>query len=211
MIGPIIGVFISVSRPEIGWLIRPGLNILVEAVSFGIGSNKMLAKIATNLAKPNGFLQIPFGKEKEFLGPLPVEAIPGVGDHTKEVLHAMGIFRIHHLADAGTDVLEKKFGKWGIDLWQKSQGLHEGKVASYHEAKSVSTEHTFDENVSDTKFLLQTLVSQTEKVCYELRKDGKVAGCVAVKIRYPDFETTSRQQSIDWRVKNSSQCYLLLV
>ncbi len=167
-------------------------------ISFGLASNKLLAKIATNKAKPNGYLQIPFGREKEFLAPLPASEIPGVGDQTKLVLQAMGIFTINDIFLAGENQLEERLGKWGIDLWQKSQGIHHGVVSSYHEAKSISSENTFEENKTDLAFLRAELVRLTEKICYELRHDEKVAGCVAVKIRYPDFETSSRQASIPY-------------
>ena len=89
-------------------------------------------------------------------------------------------------------------GKWGIDLWYKSQGIHLSEVSAYHEAKSVSSENTFDENKKELIFLKSELVRLTEKIAYELRQDGKVAGCVAVKIRYPDFETTSRQTTMPY-------------
>lgn len=167
-------------------------------ISFGLASNKLMAKIATNKAKPNGYLQIPFGREKDFLAPLPASEIPGVGDQTKLVLQHMGIFTINDIFLAGEQVLEERLGKWGIDLWQKSQGIHHGIVSSYHEAKSISSENTFEENKTDLNFLKAELVRLTEKICYELRHDGKVAGCVAVKIRYPDFETSSRQTSIPY-------------
>ncbi len=183
------------------WTIDLRMEIMIDTglpISFGLSVNKMMAKMATNLAKPNGFLQIPPGKEKEFLAPLPVESIPGVGEHTKELLHASGIFKIRDIYNKGKDTLEEKLGKWGPDLWLKSQGIHLGEVSSYHESKSISTEHTFDENVTDVNFLLQTLTGQTEKVCYQLRREAFVTGCVAVKIRYADFETTSRQQTIDF-------------
>ena len=167
-------------------------------ISFGLASNKLLAKIATNKAKPNGYLQIPSGKEKEFLAPLPASEIPGVGDQTKLVLQSMGIFTINDIFLAGEQVLEERLGKWGIDLWQKSQGVHHGVVSPFHEAKSISSENTFEENKTDLNFLKAELVRLTEKICYELRHDGKVAGCVAVKIRYPDFETSSRQTTIPY-------------
>ncbi len=167
-------------------------------ISFGLASNKMMAKMATNQAKPNGFLQIPFGKEKDFLAPLPVADIPGVGEQTNLILRAMGIEKIRQIEEAGPEIMENKFGKWGIDLWHKSQGIHLREVTPYHEAKSISSENTFEENKTDNSFLKKELVRLTEKICFELRQDGKVAGCVAVKIRYPDFETTSRQTTISY-------------
>ena len=167
-------------------------------ISFGLASNKMMAKMATNQAKPNGFLQIPFGKEKDFLAPLPVADIPGVGEQTNLILRAMGIEKIRQIEEAGPEIMENKFGKWGIDLWHKSQGIHLREVTPYHEAKSISSENTFEENKTDNSFLRKELVRLTEKICFELRQDEKVAGCVAVKIRYPDFETTSRQTTIPY-------------
>ncbi len=167
-------------------------------ISFGLSCNKMMAKIATGEAKPNGYLQVPFGREREFLAPLPANKIPGVGDHTYEVLKSMGIYTIHDISLKSPGELEERLGKWGLDLWQKSFGTHNGEVTPYHESKSVSSENTFDENISDTDKLMKELVRLTEKVAYELRKDDKVTGCIAVKIRYPDFETVSRQATIDY-------------
>ena len=181
------------------WTIELRQQIMDETqlpISFGMGSNKMIAKMATNEAKPNGYLQVPFGKEKEFLAPLQVNKIPGVGDHTYEVLKAMGICTINDVSLKTKEELEERLGKWGIDLWQKSYGLHYGEVTQYHEAKSVSSENTFDENKTDHDFLMGELVRLSEKIAFELREDGKVAGCIAVKIRYPDFETTSRQTTV---------------
>lgn len=167
-------------------------------ISFGLASNKMMAKIATDEAKPNGYLQIPPGREKEFLAPMPVSKIPGVGDQTYEVLKAMGITLIKHIGERSIEELEERLGKWGADLWHKSQGIHHGEVSPYHESKSVSTENTFDENKTDLNFLMSELVRMVERICYELRQDGKVAGCIAVKIRYPDFETTSKQTTVPY-------------
>ena len=183
------------------WTIDLRQEIISETglpISFGLASNKMMAKMATNRAKPNGFLQVPFGKEKEFLAPLPADEIPGVGEHTFQVLKAMGIQTIKQVYDAGMEALEERLGKWGVDLWYKSQGIHHGEVSPYHEAKSISSENTFEENKTDMTFIKQELVRLTEKICFELRRDEKVAGCVAVKIRYPDFETTSRQTTITY-------------
>ncbi len=183
------------------WTIDLRKQIIDETklpISFGLASNKMMAKMATNQAKPNGYLQIPFGKEKEFLAPLPVSDIPGVGEQTNLILRSMGIETIGQIEEAGIDMLEERLGKWGADLWQKSQGIHHREVSPYHEAKSISSENTFEENKTDLVFIKKELVRLTEKICFELRQDEKVAGCVAVKIRYPDFETTSRQTTIPY-------------
>lgn len=166
-------------------------------ISFGLASNKFVAKIATDEAKPNGYLFVQPGMEKDFLAPLPVNKIPGVGKHGFTVLKEMGINLIGDIAKRNCDEIESLLGDWGIDLWKKSHGLHYGEVKQWHEAKSISTENTFHSNITDVNALLSELVRMTEKVAYELRQDEKLTGCIAVKIRYKDFETTSRQTVID--------------
>jgi len=165
-------------------------------ISFGIARNKMVAKMATNEAKPNGFLQVPLGKEKEFLAPLEVNKIPGVGEQANKILQYHGIKLIADIHNSTPENLEKLLGKWGYELWNKAQGNHTSIIREYREAKSISKENTFEENVLDVEVLMSGLVRMTEKICFELRKEEKVAGCVTIKIRYPDFETTSRQASI---------------
>jgi DNA polymerase-4 len=165
-------------------------------ISFGLAANKMVAKIAANEAKPNGYLHIAFGREKEFLASLKVNKIPGVGEHMYQALQELGIETIADLAKQPIELLENRFGKYGGDLWNKAHGIHHSEVVPYYEAKSISTESTFEENITDINRLMTELVGMTERVAYELRQDNKMAGCIAVKIRYPDFETTSRQTTI---------------
>jgi DNA polymerase-4 len=187
------------------WTIDLRNQIMQETqlpISFGLATNKMVAKIATDEAKPNGYLFVQPGMEKQFLAPLPVNKFSGVGEHLFQSLKAMGIHTIKDLSETPVAVLEKKLGKHGADLWQKSQGLHFGEVHPYHEAKSISTENTFEENLLDTALLLSELVRMTEKIAFELRLDQKLTGCIAVKIRYPDFETTSRQTTIDYTLRD---------
>jgi DNA polymerase-4 len=167
-------------------------------ISFALASNKMVAKIATDEAKPNGYIHVAFGREQDFLAGLQVNKIPGIGGQTHQVLKDLGVYTIKDLSEQPIEILEKKLGKYGHELWYKSRGIHDGEVVPYHEAKSVSTENTFEENISNPELLIDELVRMTEKVAYELRQENKTAGCVAVKIRYPDFETTSRQVSIPY-------------
>ena len=167
-------------------------------ISFGIASNKMIAKMATNEAKPNGFFQVLPGKEKDFLANLEVGKIPGVGTQTTPVLLYHGFKFIRDIYASTPDELEKLLGKWGLDLWNRLQGNHRSTISGYHESKSISTENTFEENIVDVNRLMSEIVRMTEKIAFELRKDEKVAGCVTIKIRYPDFETTSRQTSIPY-------------
>lgn len=167
-------------------------------ISFALAPNKLIAKIATNEAKPNGYLQVAAGKEKEYLAPLPANVIPGIGKQTNSQLLALGIRTIGDIAARSASEMELLMGNYGIELWQKAQGIHHAEVVPYHEAKSISTERTFDSNKTDPEFIAAELVRMTEKIAHELREDNKMAGCLAVKIRYPDFETTSRQTSVSY-------------
>jgi DNA polymerase IV len=167
-------------------------------ISFGIATSKMVAKIATDEAKPNGYLVIPPGKEAEFLGPLKMSKIPGVGEQTYRTLQEMGVELIRDIFNVPPTYLEQRLGKYGLELIQKAQGISSSQLHSYHEAKSVSTENTFHENTGDIEFLMRELVRMTEKVAHELREDNLMAGVIAVKIRYPNFETTSRQTTIPY-------------
>jgi DNA polymerase IV len=181
------------------WTIRLRNEIIQSTglpISFGLAGNKMVAKIATDMAKPNGYIQVPPGKEKEFLAPLPVSKISGVGEHTLQILESMGVQTIQQLSQTPRSLLIHRLGKMGESLYEKAQGIHTSPVQPFHEAKSVSSEHTFEENITDTEALITELVRLTEKVAYSLRQDGQLAGCIAVKIRYPDFETRSRQTTI---------------
>ncbi len=166
-------------------------------ISFGLASNKLVAKIATDEAKPNGYLFIRPGSEEDFLSALTVNKIPGVGKQTQHQLATMGIYYIRDILLFSKENLEEKLGKWGADLWYKAQGKYEGEVSNEREAKSISTENTFHEFTDNQTFLLSEIVRMTEKVAYELRGDELIAGCVTVKIRYSNFETVSRQTSIN--------------
>jgi DNA polymerase-4 len=171
-------------------------------ISFALASSKMVAKIATNEAKPNGFMQVLPGFEKAFLAPLSVNKIPGVGEHMYQSLLALGIKTIDDISRYDKKELEKQLGKYGVELWQKSQGEHYSEVHQFHEAKSISTENTFEENSVDMKFLMSELVRMIEKIAFELRQDEKLAGCIAVKIRYGDFSTFSKQATIDYTLRD---------
>ena len=171
-------------------------------ISFGLASNKMIAKIATDEAKPNGYLFVQPGMEQQFLAPLSVNKFSGVGAQSYETLKSMGIYLIGDILKHPIEVLEKRLGKWGVDLYSKAQGINTSEVYAFHEAKSISTENTFEENKTDVDFLLKELVRMTEKVAYELRQDEMLTGCIAVKIRYPNFDTTSKQTTIDYTFRD---------
>ncbi len=169
-------------------------------ISCGLGSARFIAKMATNEAKPNGFLEIPHGKEKDFLWPLGIEKINGVGKQTEQQLKSYGIYTIEDIAKTPIEHLEKIAGKWGEALWHKAHGIGSTEITTDWEQKSMSHENTFDTDYTDIDFLHKELVRLTEKTAYSLREDEKLTGCVTVKIRYSDFETTSRQETVDYTV-----------
>src|SRR5258705_7830740 len=167
-------------------------------ISCGLSSGKMISKIATNEAKPNGFLEIPYGKEKDFLWPLAIEKIPGVGKNTEMQLKNFGIYKIEDIAKTPQDVMEKYFGKWGESLWRRANGIDNSEIETGWEQKSMSHENTFEEDKTNLDFLYSELVRLTEKTAYSLRDDDMLTGCITVKIRYSNFETTSRQETVDY-------------
>ncbi|HEX5652608.1 MAG TPA: DNA polymerase IV [Chitinophagaceae bacterium] len=167
-------------------------------ISCGLSSAKFISKMATNEAKPNGFLEIPQGREKEFLWPLGIEKINGVGKQTEQQLKSFGIYTIEDIARTPIELMERYAGKWGESLWHKAWGIGSAEIATDWEQKSMSHENTFDKDYTDLDFLHAELVRLTEKTAYSLREDEKLTGCVTVKIRYSDFETTSRQETIDY-------------
>jgi len=167
-------------------------------ISYGLSTSKLVSKMATNEAKPNGYLEVPAGKETAFLWPLNVDKIPGVGKQTQIALHKMGIITIEQIAKTPVDQLEYSFGKWGKKLWDKAHGISHSEVEPYSEQKSLSHENTFHEDSNDIVFLETELVRLTEKAAYDLRQEGKLTGCVTVKLRYSDFTTVSKQEVIDY-------------
>ena len=167
-------------------------------ISCGLSSARFISKMATNEAKPNGFLEIPHGKEKDFLWPLGIEKINGVGKQTEQQLKSFGIYTIEDIAKTPIELMERYAGKWGESLWHKAHGIGSAEITTDWEQKSMSHENTFDTDYTDIDFLHKELVRLTEKTAYSLRADEKLTGCVTVKIRYSDFETTSRQETVDY-------------
>ena len=167
-------------------------------ISCGLSSARFISKMATNEAKPNGFLEIPHGKEIEFLWPLGIEKINGVGKQTEQQLKNFGIYTIEDIAKTPVEVMERIGGKWGESLWHKAHGRGSADITTDWEQKSMSHENTFDTDYTDLSFLHKELVRLTEKTAHSLREDEKMTGCVTVKIRYSDFETTSCQETIDY-------------
>src|SRR6201991_3848975 len=167
-------------------------------VSYALASNKLISKVATNEAKPDGQLEIPFGQERNFLAPLKVAKLPGIGKETAYKLIRRGVETIRTLSEIPVEMMETMLGKNGIDLWRKANGLDDSPVIPYREQKSISTEQTFETDTISLNFLHAQLVRMTESIGFELRKQDKLTGCVTVKLRYSNFDTVTRQKCVDY-------------
>ncbi|MGZ5219791.1 MAG: DNA polymerase IV [Chitinophagaceae bacterium] len=167
-------------------------------VSYGLASNKLISKVATNEVKPNGQIEIPFGSEKSFLAPLSIMKIPGIGQETGYKLLKMGVETVKVLSEIPLELMQNLLGKNGSELWRRANGIDESPGYPYHEQKSISTEHTFQQDTIDIGFLNGELVKMTEKIAFELRKQNRLTGCVTVKLRYSNFETFTRQISVPY-------------
>lgn len=170
-----------------------GLNI-----SYGFASNKLISKVATDEAKPNGQLVIAFGGEKHFLAPLAIEKLPMVGKKTSDLLHRMGVNTIAVLSEIPVEMMHNLMGKNGIELSKRANGIDETPIVPYHEQKSIGTENTFTTDTINVDFLHRELIRMTEQVAFELRQNNRLAGCITVKLRYSDFQTITRQVMIPY-------------
>ena len=165
-------------------------------ISYALASNKLVSKVATNEVKPDGQIEIAFGEEKNFLAPLNVVKIPGIGKQTALLLIQMGVETVRVLSEIPLPMMQNLLGKNGIELWRRSQGIDDSPVVPYSEQKSISTENTFESDTIDVDFLHRELVRMTEKIAFELRQQNKLTGCVTVKLRYSTFDTFTKQRSI---------------
>jgi DNA polymerase-4 len=165
-------------------------------ISFGMASCKTVAKMATNAAKPNGQLLIEHGKEQQFMAPMSIRKIPMLGEKTCQRLYQFGIEKIGDLQRVELKFLETVFGKHGRYIWERANGIDESEIVPHGDRKSISTENTFEADVNDRRTIETTLVSMTEELAYKLRKENKVASCLAIKIRFANFETHTVQEKI---------------
>jgi DNA polymerase-4 len=168
------------------------------SVSYGLARNKLISKMAANEIKPNGAIEIPFGEEKNFLDPLSIVKIPGIGKQISFLLIKMGVETIKVLSEIPIDMMENLLGKNGIELSKRANGIDESPILPWREQKSISTEQTFQLDTIDMKWLHAQIVRMTEKIAFELREQNRLTGCVTVKLRYSNFETFTRQRSIPY-------------
>ena len=167
-------------------------------ISFGLSVNKVVSKVATNEAKPNNQLKVDFGYEKPFLAPLSIKKIPMVGDKTYQTLRNLGLRKVKTVQEMPIDLMRRVLGANGAVIWKRANGVDNSPVIPFCERKSISTERTFDRDTIDVSKLKGILIAMTENLAYQLRRGEKLTACIAVKIRYSDFNTYSKQVRIPY-------------
>lgn len=165
-------------------------------ISMALSVNKLVSKVATAEFKPNAEREIPAGTEQDFFAPLEVGKLPMVGKQMTAALQAMGIHTVTDLRQLPLRTLTEKFGRHGTALWNKAYAIDDSPVVPHHEQKSISTESTFEDDATDARRLKSILTAMVEKVTFQLREQEKLTSCIAIKVRYSDFETITRQQNI---------------
>jgi DNA polymerase-4 len=175
--------------------------------SIGVAPCKVVAKIASDLSKPDGLIEVAQGEEKALLAPLPVQKLPGVGEKTGKVLGAMGIKTIGDLAGMPLSLYKSRFGEGMLWLHRHANGIDDSPVQPWGEAKSASRETTFDTDTLDDDLLRATLRYFSEKLGAELREMGKKARTIGLKLRYSDFETVNRSHTLKTATNLDDEIY----
>ena len=165
--------------------------------SIGIAPNKTLAKIASDVQKPDGLVIVRHGEEEAFLAPLPVGALPGIGPKAQERLHAIGLRRIGDLAAAPDGMLRHLFGeKFGADVGRRARGIDDRALETEHTAKTIGHETTFQADIASVARLRGVVRDLTERTAEQLRRAGLGARIVVLKVRDADFEQLTRQRAL---------------
>jgi DNA polymerase-4 len=183
--------------PEIGKAIRAAIKDEVQlTASVGVASTKLVAKIASDLRKPDALVIVEPGTEAAFLAPLPIQRLWGVGERTAAGLAELGVTTMGDLAGLPADLLIRRFGKHGATLAQRAQGIDDDPVGDGQAVKSVSHEHTFDVDTNDPVLIDKTLLAMADGVASRLRSAGLRAATVHVKVRDSAFRTVTRQRTL---------------
>ncbi len=176
-------------------------------VSVGVATNKLCAKVASDLRKPDALVVVAPGEEAAFLAPLPVSRLWGVGPRSQEALRDFGVTTIGQLASVPEPTLRRRFGQHGADLAARARGLDPSPVVPMQAPKSIGHEHTFEHDVVDRRRLDATLLDLADSVASRLRHNGMSAGAVQLKLRYEGFETLTRQAPLGRQVRESEPLY----
>jgi len=164
--------------------------------SGGLATTRLVAKVASDQAKPHGLLWVPAGSEERFLSALPVRKIPGIGEVTERALRALGIETVEQIAAVPQEKLESIFGQWGIALYRKARGGDSYEFVIDAEPKSISHNHTFGEDTDDADALTALLSHLSQKACKRLREAGLATQTLTLTIRYAGFETHTRSKTL---------------
>ena len=175
--------------------------------SVGIGPNKLIAKIASDLRKPDGFVVVKDNEVEDFLNPLPVGKLWGIGEKTEEKLSKLGIYTIGQLAALPKEVLQSLFGRMGLVLYQHARGIDNTPVVPFRKAKSISNEITFEKDITDINVIRETLLALSDKVGYRLRQQELVGKTVVLKVRFSDFSTLVRHSTFPKPISMSETIY----
>jgi nucleotidyltransferase/DNA polymerase involved in DNA repair len=175
--------------------------------SAGIAPNKFLAKIASDWRKPDGLVEIRPEEVGAFLENLPISKLWGVGKSTEEILRGVGILRVGQLARYSPGGIEKKLGKFGLELLALARGEDDRPVVSNEEAKSISQERTFTPDLQERQVMEQILLEQAEQVGWELRKQKLRGLTIHLKVRYPDFSLITRSQTLPFPTDAGMEIY----
>src|SRR5216684_6780702 len=165
--------------------------------SGGLGATRLVAKVASDQAKPRGLVWVPAGSEQRFLAMLPVRKIPGIGEVTERALRALGIEAVEQIAAVPQEKLEQIFGQWGTALYRKARGGDSYEFVLDAEPKSISNNHTFGEDTTDVTVLESMLSHLSQKACKRLREAGLSSRTLTLTIRYAGFDTYTRSKTFD--------------
>ena len=176
-------------------------------VSVGVATNKLCAKVASDLRKPDALVVVQPGDEATFLAPLPIRRLWGVGPQAQQALGDYGVTTIGQLAALSPATLERRFGSHGSDLSSRARGIDRSAVAPMQAPKSIGHEHTFDVDNADPGRLEATLLDLAESVATRLRRHDLAARAVQLKLRYEGFETLTRQAALPYATRDSRPLY----
>jgi len=165
--------------------------------SIGIGPNKLIAKIAASRQKPDGLTIVKPDGVQNFLDPLSVKEIPGIGPKSQEVLVREGVRTIQDLRKLSKEKLNELFGKWGLDMYERAQGIDESPVTAEYEAKSIGEQETYEKDTLDSSFLLSRIKELSKSVYDRTRKERFLFKTVSITVRFHDFETKTRAHTLD--------------
>jgi len=201
--GKLFGTAEDIAR-QIRKEVREEIGLTISA---GVAASKLVAKIASDINKPDGLTIVPVGREAEFLAPLPIKRLWGVGRKTQEILALLGVHTIGDIASLSEKLLEQKFGQHGISLRYKALGLDNRDVEIEHETKSVGHEFTFDTDMVELENIRRELLELAVMVAKRLRRYQLQGKTITLKVKYHDFKQITRSSTIKQHIADSKKIY----